>query len=364
MWLFWAAAAMLAAAVSALIGLAGVRAARDARGGQDAAVAVHRRQLEELDDLAQRGLIDPAELDAVRAEAGRRLLSAVDAGAEPEASKRSGRIIIAAGVVIAAVLALGLYILLGSPGVPDQPYQRRVAAWRTGDVSTLDPQKMAAVLRMLAAERPKDPKVYDYLGRAELAAGDPFAAQRAFERSLQMQPSNGALHAAIGQALVAGADGKVTPEAQAEFRKALAVDPTDVLARFHLARAALAAGDTQGGTAALRALAGEFPEGDPRREAVLAELGPPPGAAPAGALPPEASGDQATFIRAMVARQAAKLKAQPNDPEGWARLVRSYGVLGDKAAQQAALADARKALAGRTADLAKVEAEAGPAPAN
>ena len=66
----------------------------------------------------------------------------------------------------------------------------------------------------------------------------------------------------------------------------------------------------------------------------------------------------------MVARQAAKLTAQPNDPEGWARLVRSYGVLGDKTAQQAALADARKALAGRAADLAKVEAEAGPAKAN
>ncbi|MEO6339810.1 MAG: c-type cytochrome biogenesis protein CcmI, partial [Caulobacteraceae bacterium] len=306
----------------------------------------------------------PAELDAVRAEAGRRLLSAADAGAEAETPKRSGRIIIAAGVVLTSVLALGLYILLGSPGVPDQPYKRRVAEWRTGDVGALDPPKMAAVLRLLAAERPKDPKVYDYLGRAELAAGNAFAAQRAFERALQMQPGSAELHASIGQAMVAGADGKVTPEAQAEFRKALAIDPRDILSRYHLARASLAAGDTQGGVAALRALAGEFPEGDPRRQAILAEAGPVAGAPPAGALPPEASGDQAVFIRAMVARQAAKLKAQPNDPEGWARLVRSYGVLGDKPAQQAALADARRALAGRAADLAKVEAEAGPAPAN
>ena len=364
MWLFWAAAAMLAAAVAALIGLAGVRAARTALDGEDAAVAVHRRQLEELDDLAQRGLLDPAELDAVRAEAGRRLLTAADAKAEVETPRRSGRIITAAGVVIASVLALGLYLLLGSPGVPDQPYKRRVAEWRSGDVATLDPAKMAAVLRLLAAERPKDPKVYDYLGRAELAAGNPFAAQRAFERSLQIQPGSAELHAAIGQAMVAGDDGKVTPEAQAEFRKALAIDPTEVLSRFHLARAALAAGDTQGGGAALRALAGEFPEGDARRAAILAELGPPAGAPAPGALPAQASGDQAAFIRGMVARQAAKLKAQPNDPEGWARLVRSYGVLGDRPAQQAALADARKALAGRAADLAKVEAEAGPAPAN
>jgi hypothetical protein len=44
--------------------------------------------------------------------------------------------------------------------------------------------------------------------------------------------------------------------------------------------------------------------------------------------------------------------------EGWTRLVRSYGVLGDTAAQKDALAKARKQFAGRAADLAKIEAAA------
>jgi cytochrome c-type biogenesis protein CcmH len=60
----------------------------------------------------------------------------------------------------------------------------------------------------------------------------------------------------------------------------------------------------------------------------------------------------------MVASLAAKLAAHPDDPEGWARLVRSYGVLHDRSAQADALAKARRALAGRADALAAVEGEA------
>ncbi len=44
----------------------------------------------------------------------------------------------------------------------------------------------------------------------------------------------------------------------------------------------------------------------------------------------------------MVDRLAARLKAQPDDPAGWARLIRSYGVLGRNDLRQAAIADARR----------------------
>jgi cytochrome c-type biogenesis protein CcmH len=47
------------------------------------------------------------------------------------------------------------------------------------------------------------------------------------------------------------------------------------------------------------------------------------------------------MIRAMVARQAAQLQAQPDDPQGWGRLIRSYGILGDQPSQKAALARAQ-----------------------
>jgi cytochrome c-type biogenesis protein CcmH len=48
----------------------------------------------------------------------------------------------------------------------------------------------------------------------------------------------------------------------------------------------------------------------------------------------------------MVARLADRLKQNGSDAEGWAQLVRSYRALGHDDKAQAAIADARRALAG------------------
>lgn len=64
------------------------------------------------------------------------------------------------------------------------------------------------------------------------------------------------------------------------------------------------------------------------------------------------------MIEGMVGQLAARLEADPKDSAGWARLVRSYMVLGRSDDARAALAKARTALAGDAAGLAVVEAEA------
>jgi cytochrome c-type biogenesis protein CcmH len=64
------------------------------------------------------------------------------------------------------------------------------------------------------------------------------------------------------------------------------------------------------------------------------------------------------MIEGMVASLDDKLQANPEDAEGWARLIRSYMVLGRPADAKAALARARTALAGKPDRLAIVEAEA------
>ena len=55
--------------------------------------------------------------------------------------------------------------------------------------------------------------------------------------------------------------------------------------------------------------------------------------------------DRQAFIRSMVERLAGRLAENPNDPEGWQRLIRAYEVLGETA--KAAEAKAKlKALPG------------------
>ena len=55
------------------------------------------------------------------------------------------------------------------------------------------------------------------------------------------------------------------------------------------------------------------------------------------------AGDRAAMVNAMVEQLATRLKDQPDDVEGWLRLIRSYAVLGR--AEDAANAG-RDALAG------------------
>ena len=57
-------------------------------------------------------------------------------------------------------------------------------------------------------------------------------------------------------------------------------------------------------------------------------------------------------VEGMVASLAAKLEAEPDDPEGWVRLVRSYAVLGDTAKRDATLTEAKARYAGK-ADVLK-----------
>jgi cytochrome c-type biogenesis protein CcmH len=172
----------------------------------------------------------------------------------------------------------------------------------------------------------------------------------------------------LGEALSMDAGGVPSPEAQRAFAQALALDPTNAAARYYLGRADIAAGEVPQGLTIWRSLAADLPPTDTHRAALLAEIDAvsrPADAAPPAAPPQTASAApapippaQLSFIRAMVAKQAADLDAHPDDPQGWARLVRSYGVLGDQAAQAQALAKAKALFAGRPDALAMIQSAA------
>ncbi len=379
MLLFWIAAAALAVAAALFAAGRGAAAARRAQTpAPDPALAVHRRQLDELDGLHASGLLGDEELQAARAEAGRRLLAAADRKDSPERpGGRGSRLLVTLGAAGAALAALGLYLAVGRPGLGDQPYRARVAGWRAQDPSALDPAQLAAVMRDLAVERPADPKLYAFLGQAEMASGDAGEAAAAFAKAARLAPTNADYPAAAAEALIAGGEGKVPPEAEALFREALRRDPRNATARYQLARLEVSRGRAAAGVAAWRGLLAELAADDPRRAELEAEIaaaeGPRPPAGPArgpGGAPslaqvaaaaraaPTAGPEQQAFIRGMVDRLASRLATKPDDAEGWARLVRAYGVLGDREAQAEALTRARTAFARKPADLARIEAAA------
>ena len=357
--MFWAVAALLSAAAAGLVLQRAARAGA-AAGGEDPALALYRRQLADIDDLAERGLLGEAERKSAHAEAGRRLLGADAAPAKAWITEgRRGAVLAVAA--LAPVAAVGVYLAVGSPAAPDQPFAARLEQWSRSNPAQLDAPRLAAVLKALTAKRPTDPEAFRYLAMAEAASGDTAEAARALRHAIELAPDRVDLWEGLSEVLLVDAQGVVTPEAESALRRTLERDPSSVMARFHLARGRIEAGDRAGGLADGRALLADLKADDPRRETLVAaiaeaERGPAP--QPAA---PFADG-QLDAIRGMVAGLAARLETAPDDPEGWVRLVRSYAVLGDVAARDAALAKAKARYAGRP-DVLKDLAEAAATPA-
>jgi cytochrome c-type biogenesis protein CcmH len=343
----WIAAAV---ATSLAIGLMALFAARPVPVAADPARAVYRRQLTEIDDLAERGLLGAEERASAHAEAARRLIGEADPDEEQPSPPGAKSFVWGVGL-LAGVLAVSAYLWVGHPGLPDQPYAQRLAAWRqTAETQpeALEARQVVALLEEIKKERGGDPQFLTYLAEMQNRVGNPLAAQRYLERAAQLAPDRAEIWGELGLVQLDLNEGKMSPRARASFEKALAIDPKAIAPRFFLADDQIKRGETAAGIAALRAMLPELsPEQQTEVSARIAE------AERGGPAVNAAAADPA--IQAMVARLAERLKTNPNDPEGWARLVTSYRVMGDAAKMNEALTDARRYFNGRPRELQAIE---------
>ncbi|WP_420471836.1 c-type cytochrome biogenesis protein CcmI [Brevundimonas sp. FT23042] len=235
---FWIMTALLAA-LSGLLVMTGARRGVDA--GEAAETAASATELDELDRLKARGLLEEAAWVAARAEAGRRIL----AGRRAPVTLRAGakdRVLVLAGAGVAVAGALGLYLLVGTSGLPDQPYERRIDEWATLS-DPLEPVQIAAVIERQVREQPDNPQALAMLGAARFEAGDAIGAASAFRRLLQLTPGDARAWARLGESLVRANGGTIGADAEAAFLEALKLDPGQLGALYFLGEAALARGD-------------------------------------------------------------------------------------------------------------------------
>jgi cytochrome c-type biogenesis protein CcmH len=190
----------------------------------------------------------------------------------------------------------------------------------------------------------------------QMRTGNPIAAERNLERVVAMTPDNAQAWDRLGQAHMDLADGKLTPQARAAFEKAISLNPKVVAPRFFLADDAINKGRTAEGIAALRAM---LPDLAPEQKEEVNQRIAEAEKGPQEAFDPAAN----PAIQAMVAGLAERLKTNPNDPEGWVMLVRSYSQLKDTAKLNEALADARRYFKDRPRELSAIEAAASGRPA-
>lgn len=350
----WIAAFLAMAAAAGLVVLYSMRPVAVVA---DPAQTVYLRQLTEMDELAERGLISPEEHALAKAEAGRRALK--EGSESPEAGpSKSSRLTVVAAIGVTGLLALAIYVAVGTPGFPDQPYKRRLDSWREqvtpAGIGDLQPAQVAALLRERASEEPNDAALLRFLAEMEARSGDALTAARTLERSLVIDPNSAEAWGRLGEMRSVIAENKITPEARQALEKSLSLDPKGVVPRYLMGRAEIDAGRRAEGMAIWRALMEDL--GPQERAVIEREIAEEEGAA--GMVGRQVD----PAIQGMVERLAARLKEEPDDPAGWARLVRSYRVLGDEAKLNAALSEARVRFKDRPRDLKSIEDAVNAAP--
>jgi len=371
MTLWFGLALMTAAAVLAVLWPLS-RRGRELLSGSD--VAVYRDQLEEIERDRTAGLIADNEAAGAKVEVSRRLLAAADAPAAPAgntaAATRRRRAVAVAALVALPLGAVGIYLALGSPLLPDQPLTARLVEARANQSM----ESLIAQVEAHLAQRPDDGRGWEVIAPVYLRLGRFDDAVKARRNALRLNGDSAEREAALGEALVFGANGVVTAEAKSAFEKAVALDPAHVQARYFLGLAAEQDGDRSRAAATWRALIETAPPDAPWTEFVRGALarvegaGASAGAAGAGggagsgpseeqvAASSELSPEQRKLmIQGMVDRLAERLNRDGSDVEGWLRLVRSYMVLGQADKARAAAADARRALAGDPNKLQRLD---------
>jgi cytochrome c-type biogenesis protein CcmH len=315
----------------------------------------YREQIAEIERDQARGVLLPSEAEAAKAEAGRRLLRATGlhgetfaAVGEPALRRRRAASTLALSII--PILALATYEIYGSPQVLTQP----PAAQPQQQAGNVDLMTAVAQIESHLAKNPQDGRGWEVIAPVYLRMGRIDDAVKAYEAAVRYLAPDADRFANYGEVLVMAKDGLVSGEAQGAFEQAVKLDATSPKARFYLARAAVQDGQIEKAKAAYAELLSTSPADAPWVGPVkqeLASLGAPQattGSAAGPQIGPEA-------IAGMVAGLASRLEAGGGTAEEWARLMRSYAVLGQRDKAMAAAQRAREALARDDAALRTID---------
>jgi len=287
----------------------------DRRDRLEGELAIYRDQLAELERERAAGTVPESEAAAGRIEIERRMLVAGDAaaGVRPLAASEAWQKWLPPALsLFVPLLALGLYLQVGRPGLPAAPFAERPAG-----------------------QHPAPP---------QLDVGRLLSEARA---RLEQDPEDADALAALGEGLTLEAGGTVTQPAIEALRRALQARPDDPRILYYLGLHEAQSGDSRAAIARWRDLEAKSPPDAPWLGVLRAEIArvaraaglevpqasqsamPQPNREQQEAMAQLAPEQRQQAIRSMVEGLAARLADNPQDRAGWLRLANAWKVLGD-----------------------------------
>lgn len=305
--------------------------------------------------------------------------------AEPSAVKGWSRLtqtqVILGSSGVLALLAIAV-VFFRPVSIPDPvsslPTMTPAAGGNAAKLDDVD--TMISRLEARLKQNPNDGEGFRMLGWSFQNTGKPAEAVLAYANAVKLLPKRADVQAGYGEALVSVAGDKVTAEAKSHFDEALRLDPKEPRARFFASLYKAQNGNERAALdewiALSNSAAPDLPwQADIRQriEKLAAKLGVDVSAkvspatvagggptaeqmAAARMLPVD---QQQSMIDGMVNGLAARLGRNPDDVDGWLKLIRSRMVLKDAGRARQDLATARKTFANDPAKLSQINALAG-----
>lgn len=344
---------------------------------------VYRDQLDEIEADRARGLIGESEAEAARLEVARRLLAAdAEASSEknPDQGRRTARLALFSVALALPLGVLSLYLIYGSPRLPDQPLVARLQ-------DPASEKNLGALIARVEARlrsHPEEGEGWDVIAPVYMSARRYGDAADAYGQAIRLLGPSATRLSGYGQALVLEKGGVVNEGARRSLERALTLDATLIEPRILLAIAKEQDGnyaaaiddwrglmDREGADDRWRAmvqqriaeaeahLSGEglAPDSEPGpAQAPATSAAPGPDAADVAAAQSMSPADRQAMVEGMVQRLATRLEEQGDDLAGWLRLVRAYTVLDRKDEAEKALARAKTQFAGNVQAIEQLDA--------
>ncbi len=238
---FWIVAALLIVAALAFVLVPLLRARpRSAPSLREANLAVLRGQRRDIENDVATGLLPKEAREAALAELAAR--AEEDLAAAPEAPAGQARrpwAAIAFFAILVPVVAVGLYVWVGTPAATD-PKVMAVVSAQPGDHQI---EEMVALLEQKMKERPDDVQGWSLLARSYAATGKFPKALEAYAHLAKIAPQDAGVLADYADALALSRGRNLAGEPTELVMRALAIDPRHTKALALAGTAALNAGD-------------------------------------------------------------------------------------------------------------------------